>query len=166
LEAIKRTFDGAEYIPEKFPGLVLRLDKPKVSLLIFESGRIVCTGALNLDEVRKTAKRLVKMLKSKGIKLTEPPKINVENIVTNGSFEGYIDLEYLHSILPNTTYQTEQFPGLKYAMDEPKVVFLLFANGKFVCAGAKNLELLNKGIEKMMKILEEKDALIPRKPEF
>ncbi|NOR85589.1 TATA-box-binding protein [archaeon] len=34
-----------EYEPEQFPGLVYRHPKPKVVFLIFNSGKVVCTGA-------------------------------------------------------------------------------------------------------------------------
>lgn len=33
------------YDPELFPGLIFRMTKPKVVLLIFASGKIVLTGA-------------------------------------------------------------------------------------------------------------------------
>ena len=33
------------YDPELFPGLIFRMEKPKVVLLIFASGKIVLTGA-------------------------------------------------------------------------------------------------------------------------
>ena len=39
--------------------------------------------------------------------------------------------------LGKTMYEPEQFPGLIYRMEEPKVVILLFASGKLVCTGAK-----------------------------
>lgn len=39
----------ATYEPELFPGLVYRMQDPKVVLLIFVSGKIVITGAKNTD---------------------------------------------------------------------------------------------------------------------
>ena len=161
LKKVNRVIENTEYIPEQFPGLVLRLDKPRVSLLMFESGRIVCTGAMKAGDIDAAVKRLTKMLKKKGMRLSSPPKIEVQNIVSNGSYRGFIDLDWLHTAVPSTVYQTKQFPGLKYAMDNPKVVFLLFANGKFVCAGAKNYKQLHEGIRKMLPILKDKGAFIP-----
>ena len=34
-------------------------------------------------------------------------------------------------------YEPEQFPGLMYRMESPKVVFLIFSTGNIVCVGAK-----------------------------
>lgn len=37
--------DKVQYEPEVFPGLVYRMKSPKVTFLIFVSGKIVVTGA-------------------------------------------------------------------------------------------------------------------------
>lgn len=39
------------YEPELFPGLIYRMKKPKVVLLIFVSGKVVLTGAKTRDEI-------------------------------------------------------------------------------------------------------------------
>lgn len=41
----------AHYEPELFPGLIYRMKKPKVVLLIFVSGKVVLTGAKHRDEI-------------------------------------------------------------------------------------------------------------------
>mmetsp|Transcript_16264 Transcript_16264/g.15599 ORF Transcript_16264/g.15599 Transcript_16264/m.15599 type:complete len:226 (+) Transcript_16264:97-774(+) len=41
----------ATYEPELFPGLVYRMVEPKVSLLIFVSGKIVLTGAKTVEQL-------------------------------------------------------------------------------------------------------------------
>jgi len=56
-------------------------------------------------------------------------------------------------------YEPEQFPGLIYRMDEPKVVILLFASGKLVCTGAKREGDVFEAVEKLHGILEEKDLI-------
>ena len=44
-------FDKVEYEPEQFPGLIYRLDYPKVVCLIFGSGKMVITGARAKDQI-------------------------------------------------------------------------------------------------------------------
>jgi transcription initiation factor TFIID TATA-box-binding protein len=41
----------SSYEPELFPGLIYRMVKPKVGLLIFVSGKIVLTGAKVREEI-------------------------------------------------------------------------------------------------------------------
>jgi len=43
--------ENVEYEPEVFPGLVYRLNSPKVVILLFGSGRLVCTGAKRSKDV-------------------------------------------------------------------------------------------------------------------
>ena len=45
---------GVEYRPEKFPGLVFRLKKPKTAILIFSTGKMVCTGAKSENDSKKS----------------------------------------------------------------------------------------------------------------
>ncbi len=53
-----------EYEPEVFPGLVYRLDDPKVVILLFGSGRLVCTGARKAEDVKKAVERIAEELRS------------------------------------------------------------------------------------------------------
>lgn len=44
----------ASYEPELFPGLIYRMVKPRIVLLIFVSGKVVLTGKLTKPEVKQT----------------------------------------------------------------------------------------------------------------
>ena len=39
------------YEPEQFPGLIYRMVEPKVVILLFASGKLVCTGAKKEQDV-------------------------------------------------------------------------------------------------------------------
>ena len=52
LEAVALELENTEYEPEQFPGLVYRLSDPKVVLLLFGSGKVVCTGAKTKQDAR------------------------------------------------------------------------------------------------------------------
>ena len=45
LEQVALALPTAVYDPDQFPGVVVRMTRPKATLLIFGSGRLVCTGA-------------------------------------------------------------------------------------------------------------------------
>lgn len=49
--AIALGLENIEYEPEQFPGLVYRLKKPKVVLLLFSTGKIICTGARTKEDI-------------------------------------------------------------------------------------------------------------------
>ena len=66
LNAVVRSYPGVEYRPEQFPGLVFRLKRPKTATLIFNSGKMVCTGARSEKEARRAVMTVVKELKRGG----------------------------------------------------------------------------------------------------
>ena len=53
------------YAPEQFPGLIYRLDDPKVVILFFSSGKLVCIGAKREGEVHRSATRFQGTLEEK-----------------------------------------------------------------------------------------------------
>ncbi|MCI0500350.1 MAG: TATA-box-binding protein [Epsilonproteobacteria bacterium] len=56
--------ENVEYEPEQFPGLVYRIRDPKVAMLLFGSGKIVCTGARQTEDVSKAVEKLSEELTS------------------------------------------------------------------------------------------------------
>ena len=42
---------NCEYEPEQFPGVVYRVVDPKLAILMFRSGRAVCTGGKSEDNI-------------------------------------------------------------------------------------------------------------------
>ena len=159
LNAIVKGFPGVEYRPEQFPGLVFRLKRPKTATLIFNSGKMVCTGARSENEARRAIMNVVKELKKGGIVIIRKPELKIQNIVASASLSGKIDLEQAVGKLGKTMYEPEQFPGLIYRMDEPKVVILLFASGKLVCTGAKKEQDVYDAVQKLHGRLEEQDLI-------
>jgi len=154
LNAVVKGYPGVEYRPEQFPGLVFRLKRPKTATLIFNSGKMVCTGAKSEKEARRAVMRVIKELKKSGIIIIGKPELKIQNIVASASLGGMIDLERSAYVLGRTMYEPEQFPGLIYRMDDPKVVILLFASGKLVCTGAKHEEDVYQAVDRLHQRLE------------
>jgi transcription initiation factor TFIID TATA-box-binding protein len=158
LNAVVKSYPGVEYRPEQFPGLVFRLKRPKTATLIFNSGKMVCTGAKSEKEARRAVMAVVKELKKGGIIIISKPDLKVVNMVASASLGGKIDLEAV-STLGKTMYEPEQFPGLIYRMDEPKVVILIFASGNLVCTGAKKEQDVYDAVHKLHERLEEQNLI-------
>lgn len=159
LNAVVKCYPKAEYRPDRFPGLVFRLKRPKTGTLIFGSGKMVCTGAKSGKESSSAIMNVVKELKKCGIIIHTKPSVEVVNIVASASLGGTVDLEKTVSTLTKTMYEPEQFPGLIYRMDEPKVVILIFASGSLVCTGAKKEQDVYDAVHKLHVILEEQNLI-------
>jgi len=159
LNAVVKGYPGVEYRPEQFPGLVFRLKKPKTATLIFNSGKMVCTGAKSEKEARRAVLKVIRELKKSGIVIISKPELKIQNIVASANLSGMIDLERAAYTLGRTMYEPEQFPGLIYRMDDPKVVILLFASGKLVCTGAKKESEVYEAIKKLHERLEREGLI-------
>ncbi|MBW3003631.1 TATA-box-binding protein [Candidatus Woesearchaeota archaeon] len=159
LEKMAATLSNTEYNPEQFPGLVIRIKDPKTSALIFSSGKVVCTGARNLNQVKESIKKIIKSLEKINVKIKIEPKINIQNIVAAGSIGMDLNLNSLAMKLPNTEYEPEQFPGLVYKLGGKeggeRATFLLFSNGKIVCTGTKSEDEVHVALDKLIANLKK-----------
>ncbi len=157
---INKKFPETEYNPEQFPGLVFRITNPKTAILIFRTGKMVCTGAKS-EELSITAVNIVvqKLRKAK-IKIKKDAIITIQNMVSSINLGGKIHLEKAARTLPRSMYEPEQFPGLIHRMVDPKTVILLFASGKLVCTGAKKEADVYRSVHNLHSLLEEKNLMI------
>jgi len=64
LDKIALEAENSEYEPAQFPGVVYRMKDPKATLLLFGSGKIICTGTRKIEEVNHVVNSLFKKLKS------------------------------------------------------------------------------------------------------
>lgn len=51
--AISLALEGTEYEPELFPGMAYRVSDPKVVILLFNSGKVVLTGARRAEDLER-----------------------------------------------------------------------------------------------------------------
>ncbi|MCS4542130.1 MAG: TATA-box-binding protein [Euryarchaeota archaeon] len=65
--AVGLGLENVEYEPEQFPGLVYRLKEPKVVILLFGSGKLVCTGAKDPKDAEIAVAKVTEELKRLGL---------------------------------------------------------------------------------------------------
>ena len=155
LDVIAQSIEEAEYEPEQFPGLIYRLKEPKRATLLFTSGKANCTGAKNIEDVRKVIDIIAEELRDLGMSIHKNLEIVVQNIVATSDLGGDLNLNEVAVGLglENVEYEPEQFPGLVYRLTDPKVALLLFGSGKIVCAGARKTEDVSSAVDKVSKEL-------------
>jgi transcription initiation factor TFIID TATA-box-binding protein len=156
IKDITNILDAAEYEPEQFPGVIYRLKEPKVAILIFRSGKVVCTGAKSPDLARNALELLTRRLEDAGISVITNPEIIVQNMVATWDTGHALDLTAitLSFGLERIEYEPEQFPGVVFRLDDPKIVMLFFTSGKVVCTGAKSVKELERAVEIVEKELK------------
>jgi transcription initiation factor TFIID TATA-box-binding protein len=151
LQALALALDGSEYNPEQFPGLIYRVKDPKAALLLFRSGKVVCTGSKSSDQVRTAIGKVIKLIEKTGISVTEELEIVVQNIVASADLGQKLNLNAIAISLglERVEYEPEQFPGLVYRLEQPKVVLLIFGSGKLVCTGARKPQDVEAAVERI-----------------
>ncbi len=153
LDEVHRILDGSEYDPEKFRGVIFRIRTEELgtSVLIFRSGKMVCTGATEVPEIYRTVDYLKEILTENGLSVLDVPLVEVQNIVATTDLGHTLNLNSVAISLglERIEYEPEQFPGLVFRMAEPKLVMLFFGSGKVVCTGGKTIEDIKEGVEKV-----------------
>ena len=154
LNQIARKHAEVEYNPERFPGLVMRIEKPRATILIFSTGKMVVTGLRKAVEAPRVVDKVVKNIRKAGIKVANP-EITIQNIVASGDLHTNIDLNMAAIVMEYAMYEPEVFPGLIYRMQDPKTVFLIFSTGRIVCTGAKKKEIVRDAVLKLNQQVRE-----------
>lgn len=132
-----------EYDPSNYHGLYLRLEEKGPLITVYRSGKYIVSGCSSFEELHRTNDSFVDEFSKLGIAEDEQNTgFSVQNVVCTGNLETDVQLNTL-SInlgLESIEYEPEQFPGLIYRPSDFDAVLLIFATGKVVITGAKDLE--------------------------
>jgi transcription initiation factor TFIID TATA-box-binding protein len=72
----------------------------------------------------------------------------IVNVVASTQLTESLDLYDIADIM-DKDYEAEQFPGLTYRVEDPKVCVLLFRSGKAVATGAKSVDDIHAAFQKV-----------------
>ncbi len=111
---------NCEYEPEEFPGLVYRVVDPKLAILMFRSGRAVCTGGKNQNNIEVGIERMTRDLRAAGIETwdTKDVEIEVQNMVATYSLFYPEDYAGVARMDDNNTRVIDTSDGIRAATDE------------------------------------------------
>ncbi len=154
LEKILQKLENTEYQPEQFPGLIYRMQSPRASALVFSQGKIVCTGTKSMTDLKEAMKAIVANLRKVGFRLPREYKTTVENIVASSGIKADLNLDQIAFQLENAEYEPEQFPGLVYRIQQPRVAFLLFKSGRIIITGGRTIDEIHEALSIFRENLE------------
>jgi len=164
IELLATKMPHTVYEPENFPGLIYRRCDPKVSIIVFSTGKIVSIGSMS----EKTAKESIivtisEIMSIQGEKITVK-RITTENVVAISSIGCEIDLEKAVNCGIKAIYEPKKFPGVIYRVRN-NLVALIFKSGKIISVGSKSEDEARSIIHLTYKILKEFDCLLNQKAE-
>jgi transcription initiation factor TFIID TATA-box-binding protein len=159
LPSIVKKVKNAEYSPKRFPGIVYRTFNPKSAILLFRTGKMVCTGTKSREQAHEAVRKAIRELNAQGVEIFTEPEITIQNVVASIDFHKRIDILEMFDTVDNTMYEPEMFPGLIYRMKKPKAVLLLFSSGRVVCAGSRSKAMVYDAVEKMYNLVTKRGLL-------
>ena len=153
LKEIAQKSWNVEYNPKKFSALIMRIAEPKTTAKIFPKGKVVITGARNIEESLIACRKVVKKIRKVGysVKLVD---FSVQNLVASAKFPFEISLMKLaKEHTENTKYNPDRFPGLSFKLSDLNLKVNIFRNGNVVILGGKNEQTINRAYEQLHDIL-------------
>ena len=164
LKYIEENLENAKFTKKRFPGLVYQTRDPKAAFLIFRSGRVVCTGAKNEEDVRKAIDKLaaeLRKLPNIGDKVPPHPEFKVQNIVASADLKRELNIGAIVEGLglECMEYEPEVFPGLVYRLEEPKTAILVFSSGRLVITGGRTKEECERAVNIFVEKLKQLGVL-------
>ena len=143
---------------EKRNQIIISEKSPKATVMIFQSGKLICTGAKSEEDSTMIIKKVIKQIKKLGydVKLND---FKIANIVATYDAKFKINLRTLYDYLSTKEkknivhYEPECFPAIKYSMDNPKVNVSIFSSGKIILVGAKEKVDINSACNKIYPLL-------------
>jgi transcription initiation factor TFIID TATA-box-binding protein len=151
-ECFFETLDNRMY---SFRVVALRIRKPKMTLLIYRTGKVVCTGAKSLKDAEQSADCLLDRLRRVGLNIQVEKKAKIQNIVATSDLKTPIDIERFTVKTKkerqfHVIYEPEQFPAaiVRFPIVQgSEATVLIFNSGKLVCVGLSTYGHIQKAIE-------------------
>lgn len=157
LECIAQCMPNSVYDKKRFAAITLRINKPKITALLFSSGKLVVTGSLSRQMAKRAVHDIVRMLRETRLfRFVRHDLHTIQNIVCNVRLPKTVNID-LNALYQghNTlcTYQPSIFPGLILRPRDSPVVLLIFKSSRIVVTGAHTYSDVCNGFELTLGVL-------------
>lgn len=96
LKLIAEKAEGCRYNKKRFPAVIMRKTKPKSTILVFKSGRMIIIGSESEADAEKAARAAIRdVAKALSLKLKMEGNFKVTNIVANADLGCKINIAKL-----------------------------------------------------------------------
>jgi transcription initiation factor TFIID TATA-box-binding protein len=147
LKKLARRMWNVEYNPRKFNALIVRTRHPKITALVFHTGKMVIIGAKSQEESLNGGKKVAKLLRRAGGKQIKMKEFRIQNIVASAQVNYRIDLETLCFSKPALIYyEPELFSPackIRFSKEDGNLTALVFRTGKLIYTGSVDCSKIN-----------------------
>ena len=154
IELIHAFSETSEYEPEFFSGLIYRKTDPKITFVLFASGRITNMGQNSIDIAKNEMHKILTLFREEKMiigsdRLMEQRVVNLVAVYTHNKNIDTETLSYAHNIM----YEPEQFPGLFMRIDGLKPIGIIFHSGKIVITGGVSMDESNEMCRRILELI-------------
>lgn len=140
----------AEYNPRKHSSITVRLFDPRSTALVRASGSVAVTSALPEDELKRSAKRIAKLIQRCGHEDAKFADFRVTSILCKADLQFPVRLDALASrFRRNALYEPEFFSNCVFRTRKPRVTYLVTAGGKVMISGLKCMADINEALRRV-----------------
>jgi transcription initiation factor TFIID TATA-box-binding protein len=158
LNQLKADVREVEFDPDKYPGAYVRLEDVEPLVTVYRTGKYIITGTTSEEEAYHCRRCFIELLSDRGVLDTPDDKwFSMQNYVCTGELDQVQNLNALAIGLglEYTEYEPEQFPGLVFRPEYHPVVILVFASGKVVVTGSKDINAAEEAFQSLKEDLDE-----------
>jgi len=159
LDFIARCMRYSNYDRKRFAAITVRIANPKITALLFSSGKLVVTGAVS-KQMAMNATRLImdniKRLHARS-QITYKQHL-IQNIVCNVRVPNItsIDIARIYKERNNLcTYQPKIFPGLIFRPSLSPIVLLVFESSRIIVTGGRTYNDILSGFNEVFVVLQQ-----------
>ncbi|CAG7660272.1 unnamed protein product [Allacma fusca] len=137
---------NVEFNKKQFAGLVIQVNNPKATGVVYSTGRMIVTGARSEEDSKIAAEHCLDVIKNAGCQVSSGSSYRVQNICATTHL-GY--RVRIHEMGANRdikdsgkifNFSPEIFAGLVCNFENPKVTVVCFATGTLLFSGAHREE--------------------------
>lgn len=135
----------------RFPNLVWAICKPKVTVLIFGSGKIVAEGCKIVSEGVYMLRLVCKILRKEGYPRARCGAMKIQNVVGNKFFPFRVNLYELKKQLGEFCSRSDAFPGgiIRTMFELEGTTVICFWSGGCLVTGGKSPRQVKRVAERM-----------------
>ena len=136
----------AEYDPHQFPALLYQQALPRCLIILFNNGKLICTGSNDVKDTKNVIFEFVERLKISGEVIFEKIKIDIQSIIASTELNRNLDINIIYNarLLHNAELSSGEVNALIYRPVLEGVTCLIFPSGKIAFTGAKNIAQVGK----------------------
>jgi len=154
LYKIHRSLNETEYEPDQFPALLYQKTYPKFTILLFNNGKMICTGLNGVEMTKDAIFDFIDKLRESSAFLMDNIKIEIQSIIASVELGKRVVVNEIYN--NRTLNNAELAPGglgaLIYRLPMEGITCLIFPSGRIAFSGAKDIHQ----VERIFKELKEK----------